>query len=157
VSGKARHGHCVKGRWSREYSAWVHMRGRCDDSDNSNYGGRGITVCQRWRDSFEAFVADVGPAPSRKHTIDRIDNTGNYEPGNVRWATRKEQNLNRRPRRAPVSSVTLLDGSRVRVKDLARFMGQYEDIAVRRLSYGWSVGQAIVTPVVDRKDSRRNV
>ncbi|WP_344287022.1 hypothetical protein [Streptomyces synnematoformans] len=61
------------------------------------YGGRGIEVCQRWRDSFEAFVADVGPRPTPQHTLDRINNDGNYEPGNVAWRTWKEQAANRRP------------------------------------------------------------
>lgn len=62
-----------------------------------NYGGRGITMCDHWRDSFAAFLADVGRRPSAAHSIDRIDNDGHYEPGNVRWATRDTQQQNRRP------------------------------------------------------------
>lgn len=63
------------------------------------YGGRGIKVHPSWRQSFQAFIADVGRAPSDRHTIDRVETDGNYEPGNVRWATAKEQRGNQRPKK----------------------------------------------------------
>jgi len=74
------------------------MRARCNNPRNvgyADYGGRGIRVCERW-DSFEAFLADMGPKPSPTHSIDRKDSGGNYEPGNCRWATPSQQNKNRR-------------------------------------------------------------
>lgn len=82
-----------------EYLAWHGLKGRCLNPANPcyrHYGGRGIQVCQRWLDSFDDFVADMGLRPSDKHSIDRKDNDGNYEPSNCRWATSKEQSQNRR-------------------------------------------------------------
>lgn len=85
-----------------EYQVWQGMKKRCFNSNDldswPHYGGRGITVCERWRDSFQAFYEDMGPRPGPEYSIDRIDVDGNYEPGNCRWATWSEQNLNKRPR-----------------------------------------------------------
>lgn len=84
---------------SPEYRAWTSAKVRCYDKNNpqwEHYGGRGITVCDRWRTSFKAFIEDMGLKPSAEYSLDRINNSGNYEPGNCRWATRSEQGFNRR-------------------------------------------------------------
>jgi hypothetical protein len=100
-----RHGMCKK-RTSvetPEYRCWRKMRERCCnplDKSYADYGGRGIRVCAEWMDSFEAFFAHIGPKPSPAHSIDRINVNGNYEPGNVRWATAIEQAANKRPKAA---------------------------------------------------------
>lgn len=83
------------------------MRARCNSPNTTHYaryGGRGIRVCDRWEASFDDFLADVGRMPSPTHTLDRIDNDGNYEPGNVRWATRKEQAQNRHQARVSLAN-----------------------------------------------------
>ena len=90
-----------------EYNSWANMIQRCHNPSRPKfryYGGRGISVCAEWRDSFAAFLAYIGPRPSPRHSVDRFpDNDGNYEPGNVRWATQKEQVANSRSNAAAVS------------------------------------------------------
>lgn len=92
---------------TKEYVAWKAMKSRCHTPSAGNYqryGGRGIMVCERWRNSFKAFLADMGRAPSPQHSLDRFPNSdGNYEPGNVRWATSSDQakNQSRQPGKAP--------------------------------------------------------
>ena len=96
--GAVRHGDCVRGK-TKEYQAWSDMLQRCYNpncKDYKNYGGRGITVCDRWLHSYENFLKDMGRAPGKGYSIDRINNNGNYDPGNCRWATSSQQNSNKR-------------------------------------------------------------
>jgi|SRR5215467_7405799 len=91
----------MRKRPTPEYMAWCAMKQRClnpRQRDYANYGARGIKVCPEWRTSFEAFFAHIGPRPGIGYSLDRVNNDGDYEPGNVRWATRSEQHQNQRHR-----------------------------------------------------------
>lgn len=93
------HGHCRNRSRSAEYRSWLSMLNRCRNRNLDcypDYGGRGITVCERWASSFESFLADMGPRPSAEYSLDRINNDKGYEPSNCRWATRREQGCNKR-------------------------------------------------------------
>lgn len=99
---KSRHGHSSRrqnpSRYTKEYICWLAIKARCGNPKQPNwrwYGGRGIRVCKRWLGSFEAFLEDMGPKPPR-HSIERIDNDGDYEPRNCRWATHAEQMKNKK-------------------------------------------------------------
>lgn len=143
---KTVHGASPYGKATPEYITWVHMNQRCHNPKNKdykNYGGRGIKVCDLWRESFEAFLMMVGRRPTPKHTIERIDSNGNYEPDNVRWATRAEQNLNMR------SNVKLtIDGETKTVSEWARDprVSVSQFTIYKRLERGWDPSAAVLTP-----------
>ncbi len=136
---------------SREYKAWAEMLSRCRNPDREcykNYGGRGIKVCDRWL-SFENFLHDMGRKPSVKHSLDRFpNNDGDYEPGNCRWATKKEQDTNRRQTR-----LLELNGKTMCLKDWARSVGMSDCLLSDRLAKGWTLKTALATPV--KKYKRR--
>jgi len=131
--------------YTPEYRAWQTMRLRCTEPANAaypNYGGRGISVCDRWLNSPQAFIDDMGPKPSPKHELDRIDNDGNYEPGNCRWATRKVNDRNRR------SNLRLeFRGETLTLIDWCERLSLPKDTVSKRLHGGWSVEEALTTPV----------
>jgi hypothetical protein len=97
VERNTKHGHARRGNLTQAYHCWVSMHQRCDNPRNrnyANYGGRGITVCERWK-TFVNFLADMGEPPPGM-SLDRVDNNGNYEKSNCRWTTRIQQNRNQR-------------------------------------------------------------
>ena len=136
------------GKRRSEYKIWDGMKQRCLNPNHtyySEYGGRGITICERWRKSFVEFLNDVGPRPSRKHTLDRKDNDGNYEPGNVRWATRIEQENNKRSNR-----LLTFQGVTLSLSEMARRHNLTAGQLFDRLSYGWSIDKALTQPIRQR-------
>lgn len=130
------------------HSSWSSMRKRCRLSGRCKAYRYyvGISVCERWA-SFSLFLADVGQRPSPKHTLDRYpDRRGNYEPGNVRWATHKEQQNNRNPRR---SRVVLTSGDeQFDAKELAKRTGLKLSTVRGRISSGWDAARILATPLV---------
>lgn len=137
---------------SVEYRAWLKMKERClnpANKDFHHYGGRGITVCDEWRKSFDTFYAHLGPRP-KDGTLDRIDNDGNYEPGNVRWASRKRQaNNTRRNRQLTYKGETLT------VAQWARKAGLTSTCLYQRLRAEWPIERAMNEPQHDNKVGSR--
>ena len=128
---------------SKAYSTWCNMRRRCSDpssSEYARYGGRGITVCTTWSNSFEVFLADMGEPPSADHSIDRIDNGGGYEPSNCRWASKKEQANNRSSNR-----LLSLDGKTQTLAQWCEQIGMSPAGMHRRLK-NWPIERALTTP-----------
>lgn len=150
VISKLRKTHGCAG--SAYYRTWSCMIQRCTNRANPKwklYGGRGITVCERWA-SFENFLADMGPRPSTKHTIDRKDNDGNYEPSNCRWATQSEQQNNKRN-----NFRVTWQGRTQTVTEWGRELG-FSNLALsQRLRAGWTVERALTTPLQHRHDPRK--
>lgn len=137
------------GARTREYRIWDGMRDRC--KRHKNYAGRGITVCERWND-FANFLADMGPRPPGL-TIDRIDNNGNYEPGNCRWATMKQQLRNTR-----VNRIVEYQGRTMTLAELAEITGVPRLRLDIRLQRGLSVHDAINAPLwEDRQENGRRL
>ena len=123
-----------------EYSIWSQMRDRCSNADNKNwkhYGGRGITVCERWC-RFENFIADMGPRPSPKHSIERGNNNGNYEPGNCRWIPKRLQPRNRRD-----SEFLEAFGQRELIVEWSEITGLSTMTIRTRLARGWPAERAV--------------
>jgi len=122
------------------YYVWASMKDRCGNPNSKafpDYGGRGIKVCERWRSSYADFSADMGARPGG-YSIDRIDNDGDYAPGNCRWASRKEQQRNQRR-----AVYVVIDGTRYRAIELAEMSGLKAETIIERANRGLSYEQVI--------------
>lgn len=139
-----KHGKCK----TTEYRIWLQMRDRCRNPNCpgfGRYGGRGIQVCPEW-DDFLVFLKDMGPRPSPKHSIERKDNDGNYEPDNCIWGTRHQQNSNK------VTSVRLsLNGRSFTVSEWASLLRVNTRSLFLRVQRGWSAEKALTTPFAKRR------
>jgi hypothetical protein len=131
---------------TKEFKCWQHIRDRCYKTNNTHYlryGGRGITVCDRWLESFENFYEDMGTAPTSKHTIERIDNDAGYFKDNCRWATYKEQANNKNNNR------------KITFRGITKNLSQWaEELGIDRVTilaridkYSWSTERALTSPV----------
>ncbi len=137
---KPKHGHTSGSGWSLTYGSWMQMRQRCTNPKAKHfdrYGGRGIRVCDAWND-FRVFLADMGERPSKGHSIDRINGDGNYEPGNCRWATRREQQNNLK------NNVLIThDGKTLSISAWSRETGISINNLRYRINHGWPVAEAL--------------
>jgi hypothetical protein len=125
------------------------MKKRCENPGNldyDRYGGRGISVCERWRGSFENFFADMGKKPSPKHSLERDDVNGNYTPENCRWATATEQGRNKRDTR-----FVTYGGERLCAMEAAERAGIHPRLLYGRLGRGWDEAAALTQPVQTTK------
>lgn len=132
------HGHNCRGKRTTEYEIWAGIRKRClnkNDKLYPYYGGRGIKVCDRWMESFQNFLEDMGNRPSSDFSMERIDNDGDYCPDNCRWATRKEQSSNRRN-----SIIVIYKDKTYCLKDFCTEHGiKYKNVWRRIRQYGWPI------------------
>lgn len=143
---RLKHGHALSGKpRSATYYTWANMLTRCfnpKSEDYRNYGGRGITVCSEWRLDFRSFLGYMGDKP-RGMTIERIDNDGNYQPGNVRWATKKEQANNTRSNRW-----ITCNGKTKNISQWAKDMNVDVALLHNRIHKGWSDERTVTTPII---------
>jgi hypothetical protein len=135
------HGCATRKSATKEYGIWAAMKQRCylqTSTVYEFYGGRGIKVCERWLNSFPNFLEDMGLKPSPKHSLDRIDNNGNYEPNNCKWSTDEQQNRNRRSNRN-----FTVNGETMCMTDWAKRIGIPYKTLWMRIKNGWSMEQAV--------------
>lgn len=143
-----KHGHKMGGQTSQVYQSWVNMTQRCTNPNNNtyqHYGGRGITICQRWK-NFPNFLEDMGEPPTKDHSIDRIDNNGHYYPYNCRWATKQEQARNRRN-----NHLATHDGKTQCLSSWSEKVNINIQTLLDRIRRGWSTTKTLMTPIRKQK------
>ena len=142
-----KHGDCINGKSTTEYRTWSMMIQRCENKklpSYLDYGGRGITVCERWH-KYENFLADMGRKPSKNHSLDRMNNEKGYSRSNCRWATRKEQVLNKRSNR-----IVTHEGVAKTLTEWAEDAGLARSVLRQRLESGWDVERSLMQPVQEQ-------
>lgn len=149
-----KHGNATRSGQTKEYRTWASVKDRTTNRHAQNYkyyGGRGVTMYDGWLNNYQSFLEHVGKAPSEKHELDRIDNDGNYEPNNVRWATRKQQMANRRS-----SKFIEFRGQRKTQEEWGEITGIGGTNICKRLKRGWSVEKALTKPLATIKTISKN-
>lgn len=139
------HGESVHGELSPEYRIWLGMKARCERPSEpgfTDYGARGIRVCDRWRDCYEKFLSDMGRRPTARHSIDRIDVNGHYEPSNCRWATPEQQARNRRN-----NHYITFEGETLCIAEWSERLSISAHVISARINSGWSPERALTTPL----------
>lgn len=177
ASGKNKSNHYYPGNpgprtlHEKEWRAWYNMKRRCYDptcKGYSAYGGRGVSVCDLWRYDFDEFFAHIGPAPSERHVLDRIDPWGNYTPGNIRWATPGQSADNVRERIPPLTqppprqrprklavAIPISAAEPMSITAMAKALGISRISIYMRIRRGWTFEEATSTPKGKRPTGRR--
>jgi len=142
INRNTKHGCTKRGERTKEYNIWLHIKRRCTNPNTKNYkrwGGRGISICDRWANSFDNFISDMGKCPEKK-SIDRINNDGNYEPSNCRWATQIEQCNN--------TSINIKfnhNGETKTISEWSRYLSiPYTRLRYRVVNKGLTISQALM-------------
>lgn len=147
-----RHGEARRNQFTAEYRCWLHIKDRCGNPKNRSYkyyGQRGIRICERWL-KIENFLKDMGRRPEGAYSIDRIRNQDGYDPGNCKWATPKEQSINRRS-----TLLIEVDGVSKRVFEWAEQFHLTSGAIRQRLKNGWAPKEAVTTPIISLQDRAR--
>lgn len=142
---KTTHGERQGSKWTAEYMIWRNMKSRCEERENTswaNYGGRGITLCPEWSESFQSFLDDMGRRPNSKDTLERIDNEKGYSPNNCCWASRLTQANNKR-----TNVFIEYQGLRKTIAEWSRYIGiDYFTLQNRITKRKWDIERALTTP-----------